>query len=137
MADLSITATSVAPGSGSVTIDVTSGATITAGKACYVSSSDGKAYLADTNSATAEVRSLRGVALNAASSGQPVRLQTSGQIAIGATVTVGTIYVLSATAGGIAPVTDLASGHYTSIVGVGLTSSVIGLNIYNSGVAVP
>ena len=137
MADLSITATNVAPSSGSVTIDVTSGTTITAGKACYVLDSDGKAYLADTNSGTAAARALRGIALNGASAGQPVRLQTAGQITIGATVGVGTVYVLSATAGGIAPVTDLASGHYTSIVGVGLTSAVIGLNIYNSGVAVP
>lgn len=135
-ADLSITAASVVPSSGAATIDVTSGATITAGKLCYINSTDGKAYLADANG-TAATKVLRGIALNAASAGQPVRLQTAGTITIGATVTVGEIYVLSATAGGICPEADLATGHTVSIVGVATTTTAIFLNIFNSGAEVP
>ena len=40
-------------------------------------------------------------------------------------------------AGGIAPAADLTTGHYTSVVGVGITAATLGLAIYNSGVAVP
>jgi hypothetical protein len=37
----------------------------------------------------------------------------------------GTIYVVSATAGGICPEADLASTNYVSILGVGSTAAVI------------
>jgi hypothetical protein len=64
-------------------------------------------------------------------------VQTAGNINLGATLTVGQIYVLSATAGGIAPVADLATGHYPSILGVATTASNLLMGILVSNVAKP
>lgn len=136
MADLTVTAASVIAGSNAKTVAGTFGATITAGKAVYQDTSDNKWKLADANlSAAAAV--LGGIALNGGSDGQPALIQTGGNINPGATVVVGTIYVLSATAGGICPAADLVSGMYTNIVGIGTTSSNIAMQVQNGLVAVP
>ena len=67
------------------------------------------------------------IALCGASAGQPVVVATSdtGGITIGGTTTVGTIYCVSATAGGICPWADLASTNYVTILGVGQTGNKI------------
>ena len=139
MADLSITAGDVLKITSTANIfDGISGGTITAGMACYVDSTDSdkvKPADADSSSLTASVK---GVALNGASSGQPVRVQLDGTIDIGATVTQGEIYVLSGNAGGIAPEADLATGDYVSIIGVGSdTANQLELAISNSGKQIP
>lgn len=115
MADLSITASSVAAGSGA---------------------SFGTVKLADANSATAAVRTPYGIAISSAASGQPVIVQRAGDITIGATTAAGTIYCLSDTAGGIMPAADLSSGEYVGMLGVGLGSSQIRMHVWASGVAV-
>jgi len=137
MADITVTAGSVVVVELFDFVDGLAGETITAGQALYLKASDSAYWKADANSGTAEVRVLAGIALNGASAGQHVRVMKSGTINIGGTVAVGTIYVLSATAGGIAPTTDLVTGWYTSIVGVATTAANIKLAILNSGVAVP
>jgi hypothetical protein len=136
MADLTITATSVVAGADAEKITGTAGASITAGQACYLDPTDDRFKLGDANGSGANIKTVRGTALHAAASGQPITLQRSGKIAIGATVTVGTIYVLSATPGGIAPSADLSSGHTVSIIGVGVSATEIQMQIMNSGVAV-
>jgi hypothetical protein len=79
-----------------------------------------------------------GIALNDAADGQPISYLVSGGIDPGATVAVGTVYVVSANAaGGIAPVSDLASTEYVTILGVGVTTSRINVDIKQSGVAIP
>lgn len=135
MADLTITATSVVAGGNARTVDGTAGATITAGQAVYLDSTTGTYKLADCDSATAAVRSPAGIALNGAATGQPVEIATSGNITIGATVTAGVAYYLSATAGGICPVADLGSGDYPVFLGFATSSSVLALRIVESGVA--
>lgn len=135
-ADLTITAGSVTTTSTQLR-DVTAGATITAGQVVYLdASASDVAKLAD-NDASATTNVVAGIALHGASSGQPLRIITGGTITIGATVAVGTIYVLSSTAGAICPAADLASGDYTSIIGVATSTTVITLSIKNSGVQVP
>ena len=134
--DLSITAANVAASSGAQYADGTAGATITAGQAVYLDASANTYKLADCD-ATAATAVIAGIALNGASSGQPLKIQTAGTISIGGTVTVGEIYVLSGTAGGIAPEGDLAQNDRVVIIGVGLTSSTIALRLYNSAVLVP
>lgn len=137
MADLSITAANVTPGTGMGQIELTAGATITAGQACYMdtaASNVAKLAQSDGTSAEAEVK---GVALNSASTGQPIKLGTSGTMDLGATLTVGTIYCLSDTAGGIVPSTDLSTGEYVSIIGIATAADTIALSIKNSGVEVP
>lgn len=109
---------------------------ITAGQIVHKLASDGLIYVSDVDHATAAKRVVNGIAVNGAAQGQPVEYQDGGVINIGATVTVGTVYVGSDTPGGIMPAADLESGDNVAIVGVGLTTANIGLSIYNSGVAV-
>lgn len=134
MADITVTAASVAPGSNANTSTGTAGASITAGQTVYLDSSTNTIKLADCD-LSAAAATVVGVALHAAASGQPITYQTGGIITIGATVVAGKAYVCSATAGGIAPIADLTTNWRTSLIGIALTSGTIDLKIYNSGVA--
>jgi hypothetical protein len=135
MADLSLTAANVVAGSGAVVEAGTAGATITAGQVVYRDSADNKYKLADNNSATEAVRAPRGIALNGASDGQPLSILRSGSITLGAVLTAGVAYYLSDTPGGICPVADLASGEYATALGIATSTSVLNVNITQSGVA--
>jgi predicted transcriptional regulator len=133
MADLSITASQVLKVSGGF-VNLIAGEEITAGKAVYVKSADGRLWLAD-NDASLATSTLKGIALNHASAGQPLQAQTDGDITLGAAAapTLGVTYVLSSTAGGIAPNLDLGSGDYNTTIGVGNATNGIDLSIHNSG----
>ncbi|MBZ9984937.1 hypothetical protein LB521_27775 [Mesorhizobium sp. BR-1-1-8] len=128
MTDIAITAAGVVAGANAIIENGYAAAAITAGQVVYRDAA-GKYNLADTDSATAIVRKPRGIALNGASIGQPVAIQKSGEIAIGATVTKGVAYYLSGTPGGICPVADIASGDYTAIIGIATSASVLSINI--------
>jgi hypothetical protein len=136
-ADLTITATSVVPGSDAKKETGTAGEAVTAGQPVYRAAATGRYFKSDANSATAEVRGVRGIALNAASAGQPLTIQTGGSLTLGATLTVASGYYLSGTAGGIAPVADLATGIYPVLLGFATTTGVLKLSIVAAGVAVP
>ena len=130
MADLTITAASVLPGTGAVIEKGTAGATITAGQVVYLDeATTGEYLLADTDSATAAARVPRGIALNSASDGQPLSIIKSGPVTIGATIAAGVAYYLSGTAGGICPVADVASNDYPSILGMGSSTTVLQVDI--------
>lgn len=133
MADLTITAANVVAGSGSKKATGTAGATITAGQVVYFDTTDSKYKLADTDSATAAVRSPAGIALNGASNNQPLTVLTSGPVTIGATVAVGDVYYLSGTAGGLAPFADVAAGDYPCIIGICTSTSVLDVKIHEAG----
>jgi hypothetical protein len=136
MADLVITAANVVADSVSKQ-EYTAGATITAGQAVYIdTASDNVVKLAQSDGTALEA-TVKGVALNSASSGQPVLIAVSGDLDIGATVAIATVYVVSATAGGICPVADLATSDYLSIIGVGTAADNLKINILNSGVEKP
>jgi hypothetical protein len=133
MADLSITAANVVAGSGAKKVTGTAGATITAGQVVYFDSTTSTYKLADTDSATAAVRSPAGLALNGASANQPVAVLTSGPVTIGATVAVGDVYYLSGTAGGLAPFADVAAGDYPCIIGICTSTTVLNVKIQEAG----
>jgi predicted cupin superfamily sugar epimerase len=137
MADLTITAASVLLSSGR-TDTGTAGATITAGQAVYIDATDSnKLKLAQADGTAAEVDAV-GIALHAALTGQPLRYAVDGTtINIGATTAKNTTYVVSTVAGGVAPSTDLTSGH--RIVNLGYATATTGtfiLNIRNHGTTV-
>lgn len=136
MADLVITAASVVAGATAALGRGTAGATITAGQALYYDSATATYKLADSDSATAAVRTCAGIALHASLSGQPIAFIISGPITIGATMTAGVAYYLSKTAGGICPVADIASGGYSTIIGIATSTTVLDVKIHSSGVAV-
>ena len=137
MSDLSITAASVVAGSGARTEQVTWGDTITAGKIVYKDTADGLWKLADTNGASAVIRTAWGMALSGGGSGQPGVVLTEGPVTLGNILTAGEIYVLSATPGGMAPVADLAQGHYTTTLGIAVSATQLYFKIHNGGVARP
>lgn len=132
MADLTITAASVAKGGNAVVDNGTAGASVTAGQVVYKDASTGTYKLADSNLAGATTPA--GIALHAAASGQPLAVQTSGDITIGATLTAGTAYYLSETAGGIQPAADLASGETVAQLGLAKSTTVLALRIILPGV---
>lgn len=135
MADISITAASVLAGANAETENGTLGAAVTAGQVLYKAAADGKWYLADNNSATAEVRQARGIALNGGGIGQPVRVLLSGLCTIGGTLTAGVSYYLSDTAGGICPIGDVGSGEYSCLVGMATTTAILDVRFQYSGAA--
>lgn len=135
MADLTITATSVVAGSNANVVNGTAGETITAGQAVYKSSTTNKWMKADSNSATAEARTPSGIALNGAALNQPVAVQKSGDITIGATLTANTPYFASDTAGGLCPIADVGSGEYLTQIGIAKSTTVLAIDIQSTGVA--
>ena len=130
MAAISITAASVLKSStGQVSVG-TSGATITAGQSVYIDTSDSnKIKLADANG-TAPANTFAGIALNAASSGQPVSYCTNDTagFTIGATVLAGDTIWLSPTAGGLTKTfADFTTLDKIIVVGVMLTTTTMNL----------
>lgn len=126
MADISITAANVLAGSDAKKRRVTAGATVTAGAALYRDPADGEYKLADADAeATA---GCDGIALTGGADGQPIIVAVpslGGTINLGATLAVGQTYVVSTTAGGIAPISDMATGDFTSIIGVATSTSIL------------
>ncbi|MGY3359749.1 hypothetical protein ACVWZK_006412 [Bradyrhizobium sp. GM0.4] len=134
MADISVTAASVLSGAGAVVEDGTSGDTITAGQAVYKDSS-GNWVRADADSATALARDARALALNGASSGQPIKVQRSGEITLNAVLTAGVTYYLSNTPGGICPLADVGTGEYFDIIGIAKSTTNLKLVFAYSAVS--
>jgi len=136
MAALSQTAASVVPGSGTVRKEtVVAGGTITAGMPVYKDLTDSNKYKAARANAAATAV-VAGIALTGSSNGQPLVIQTAGNINLGATLAVGESYYLSdAVAGQIIPVADLGVGDYPTPLGVATSTSILALDIDIPGVA--
>lgn len=140
MTDLAITVSQVLPGSLEAGADFFTGiaaAAVTAGQTVYLNTSTQLA-LADADASAASART-KGVALHAASAGQPLKIQTGGPLTLGAaaSMTVGLAYYQSPTAGGICPVGDVLAGDYVTLLGIATSASVLLLAILISGVQVP
>lgn len=136
MADLTITATNVVAGTGAVIEHGTAGATVTAGQWVYLDEDgDGRLKLADTDSATVDVRRPRGMALHGASSGQPLAIIKAGPVTLGAILTAAVAYYLSGTPGGMCPVADVAAGDYVCVLGMAQSASVFLIDIQFPNVA--
>ena len=135
MADLSITAASVLADTGSTTVSGTYGATVTAGETVYKDVADSNKWKpADANVSAAVAGSGGfGIALNGGADGQPADVLTAGLYTVGAAVLVGVTYVLSATAGGIAPDADISSGSYKTVIGVATTTAKVQVTPILSG----
>lgn len=136
MASLSITAANVIA-DPSATIEYgKAGATITAGAVVYRDATDGTYKLADCDDASAAVRDPRGIALNGASSGQPLAIARKGDVTIGATMTAGLVYYLSPTAGQIGVVADVLSGDDPIIIGQAKSTTVLTIAINDPNVTI-
>lgn len=134
MADISITASNVKLVSGSTGRGI-AGATITAAQVLYKEASSSKMKLADNDNATAEVRSIHGVALHASLDDQPIVFAKNGAVIdVGAVLTAGVEYYVSGTPGAICPRADVTSGDDPIRVGMALTTSRLQLDFFDPGV---
>lgn len=134
MAAISITATSVVPGSDANTATGLAGATITAGQVVYLDSTTNTLKLAQSDGTTAEA-AMVGIALNGANSGQSVIYVKGGTVTIGGTVVAGTSYYVGTTAGDIVLYSDLSSTNKISFVGYATTTGILAVQIVNTGLA--
>lgn len=114
MADLTVSASGIVAGSNATFDFGVAGASITAGQPVYIDTANSNVIKPAVNtSATACV--VAGIALHAAASGQPIKYIKTGDLYMtGTTLPVGSVYVLSATSGGICPVADLEATTGTS-----------------------
>lgn len=135
MADLSITASAVLTSTDATTENGTAGATITAGQRVYLDTATGRYELADADAATVLERRTRGIALNSASDGQPLRIHKAGPLTVNAVLTAGVTYYGSPTPGGICPRADVLTGDFVEIIGVATSTTVLNVALDYPGVA--
>jgi len=134
MVDLVVTPANVIAGSNAQRLNGVAGVAILAGQLIYKDKTTTKYLLADNNAVDPLARTPLGVALHAASPNQPIALQTSGDITIGATLAAGTDYFLSGTPGGICPRADVVSGMNVTLIGLAKSTTVLAIDIQISGV---
>lgn len=139
MADLSVTAASVAAGPNAKIRQLTAGTTITAGQWVYEDPTDNnRAKLADADAAGSASVPV-GCALNGAAAGQPLFVDTDdddftpgGTLSLSAAADTG-VYVLSGTAGAACPFDDLAAGDMPVILMVAKSTTKAVLKIVRAG----
>jgi hypothetical protein len=130
-ADISITAANVVAGANATIQQGMAGATITAGQVLYMDPASNTLKLCNAMTSTTTAQSV-GIALNGASSGQPISYQIAGDITIGGTIAAGVPYFTSANnSGGVAPFGDLTTGWYPIVLGIGKSTTV--MTIINKG----
>ena len=108
-------------------------ATVAAGE--VVQKVDGK-YLKAQADSEANATAV-GIALAPGTTGDiiPIApLSKGGSIALGASVVKGTTYVLSATAGKVAPQADLTTSDYVTLLGVASDTSLIKISGFATGI---
>lgn len=113
------------------------GETCTAGEWVYLNTGDDRYWQTDaTDSAKAQVA---GFLMTGGDAGDYATMANviGQEVDVGATLTVGEIYVLSSTKGAIEPEADSSSGDYISIAGVGVTGGNLKLTLFSSGAQVP
>lgn len=134
-ADLAVTAASVLKGSSAKVSEGIAGATITAGQALYVDTSDSdKLKLADADAA-APANTFVGISLHAALAGQPIKYATKdAAFTPGFTAIAGDPIYLSDIAGGLTKTfADLETGDVVTVVGVMTSTTVMNLNPTRGG----
>ena len=137
MADVTVSTADVqAPSGVSAQSGYNAGEAIDAGEAIYLDSSTSTMKLSDADGSATSA--CIGIAVNSAATGQPVQwIKTGNTITLSSNFTIGQVYVVSGTAGKIAPYSDLTTGDYVTILGVATTASTLKLTIIESGVQKP
>lgn len=138
MADVVQTAANVGiVGSGVSYSTFQAGEAIDQGDFFYKKAADNLHYKADADASEAAATALGMCVTKVDAANQYFIGATGGEVDVGATLTEGTIYVLSDTAGGMKPAADLASGDYTVYLGTGNSSGNLDMNIDVTGNQVP
>ena len=133
MADLTVSASDVVSARPLGDQQAITGEAIDAGESVYIAT-DGKAYLADCSDTDKD--DVVGIAISSAAAGQSVAIQSSHDLTVGGTVSVGTLYVQSSTPGKLCPEADLVTDDAKTVVGIGKTATSLLLWIWNTGLTV-
>ena len=140
MADYTITASEVTPGSGAVIAYALAGEAVAAGEAIYLDASDNNEAKLALAAGTAAQAAVAGIAINSAAAGQTVGYVKQGDVNLDTAALTGAgkgeVTSLSTTAGKICPNEDVASGEYVTVIGTMKTSNpgVLTVSIIQSGV---
>jgi hypothetical protein len=133
MADLS-GITAVRPTATTQTKIVQYGATVAAGQP--VAQSSGKYVLADADASSA-LSAAKGIAITPGVLDGYGLIAVSGPvILVGATMTIGTTYLVSPTAGGIMPNADKSTGDVVTILGTASSATQLDMSIKSTGIEV-
>ena len=126
MADLSQTAANVVSYTPSSIKQYTSNGAVTAGQPVYQDANGNYGPAgAGGNNVISGLNGV-GVALNSApGAGQPLTVWVGGTVNLGATLAIGTVYVVSANNGKICPNTDLVTNNYVTVLGVAINAAAI------------
>lgn len=138
MADISITAANVvASSSATILRNYNFGATVTAGQAVYLTTSNTWALI-DSNAAVTgnELATVKGIALGGGASGQPAAVCIKDtDFTPGGTLTNGTAVYSSVTAGGITHDVP-TTGAYPTVLGIAKSTTKLNLNPTASGAVI-
>jgi hypothetical protein len=138
MANLSITAASVLASATAIRGSGIAGATITQGQPVYSDAADSNKLKPCDSNVSAALAACVGIALVAASAGQPVTYAVSDtDFTPGATLTVGESYYVASTAGSIAPVGDITTGDFPTFLFVAKSTTKAVLKLVSGGVVKP
>jgi len=125
MANLTITAANVGIGDNTFLQQIVVGEAVTIVQPVYLSS-DGKWYKANANSRDAAAA--RGLTFCKAAANGKCYVLIVGEISLGAILTKGVQYAVSATSGLICPVGDLGSGKFQRILGVAKDTEILSVS---------
>ena len=134
MADLS-SITAVRPTANTQTRILQYGGTVAVGQPVSLSSAK---YVASDANASATLAAATGIAMTpGVTDGYGIVAVGGSVILVGATMTVGETYLVSATAGGIMPNADKATGDYVTRLGTASTATQLNLSVQATGIQVP
>lgn len=137
---LSITAANVVAAAGTVITRGISGAVLTAGMPVYKDAAAANKYKKCDSDHSLAIATCEGITLNGASDGQPIAIagRTGDGINLGATLTVGELYLISPSSGLIDPPDPVAqSGTRLTTLGIATAANNLQLHIRNTGVRQP
>ena len=133
MADLTITAASLALGASAIEGEGIAGAAITQGQPVYIDSTASD-KLKPCDTATEAEAACVGIATTAAADGQPCRyVIEDDDFTPGATISNGIAYLVSETTGGIQPALDLATTEWSTFLFIGKSTTKARLRIVQGG----
>lgn len=134
MADITQTPASVGIGNADCKTSVVQfGEAVTQGQPLY-KSTDGKYYRCDANDTLAKA-ACSAIALSPGSTNgfglvaQPSDIPGRSLVNLGATLTVGTMYAVSATLGAIAPISDITTGQFVTAIGFAVSANLLDFQV--------
>jgi hypothetical protein len=134
MVALTVTPANVVPAATATIRYYKALAAITPGQAVYFDALNNGVNLADADNTVATAAAIGISVGQAAAAGQTIGVCIEGEVAFGAILTAGRIYVLGTTPGAIHPVADLIATWRSTIIGYGISATVMYIKPVASGV---